>query len=503
MNSVAPAAAEQPPIFHADPQRTALEEAVAPALGEQMVSEGFIVVPSFLEGFRQTDMPRESTSLVDFGTKGKPAKSSVTTRVMPGEVAGEDAAPMICDHCGGQMVGHGTHTITLWHLPMGMDRTRVEAGRRCWMCSCCGRTHTAEVPFKAEHHRVTVPLMHYVWDLLTLGLTLKEVSQVTGLHQATVKSIDEARLRSIYTEVGEDGARRLRRPERQARFLGIDESELHNGHRYATVIIDLETGHVLWLAHSKKKKVVHDFCDFVGDERVSGVVAIACDTDADYERALEERHPHLDIVYDHFHLVKNLNEKVISAVRKDEQRRLVEEGDEEAARSLKGSKYILMTKSETRATKDGDARAGKVISRGDELSDKEEVTQRGGCRERYKKLIKENELLATCDLVKEMLAKAYTYKQPKRMRDLMEEIVAVCKGTGNEHFLWFARLVEGHMEGIVAHAKHRISSGRVEGTNGMIKQLRRTGYGYPDDQYFFLKIFDASRRGTNVGRYSE
>jgi len=49
------------------------------------------------------------------------------------------------------------------------------------------------------------------------------------------------------------------------------------------------------------------------------------------------------------------------------------------------------------------------------------------------------------------------------------------------------------MDGIVAHAHHHISSGRVEGTNWMIKTLRRAGYGYPDD-YFFLKIFDASRR---------
>lgn len=66
--------------------------------------------------------------------------------------------------------------------------------------------------------------------------------------------------------------------------------------------------------------------------------------------------------------------------------------------------------------------------------------------------------------------------------------------TGGRHFEWFARLVEGHMDGIVAHARHQISSGKVEGTNGMIKTLRRAGYGYPDDEYFFLKIFDSSRR---------
>ena len=80
------------------------------------------------------------------------------------------------------------------------------------------------------------------------------------------------------------------------------------------------------------------------------------------------------------------------------------------------------------------------------------------------------------------------------MRDAMGQIVEVCRGTGDRHFEWFARLVEGHMDGIVAHARHQISSGKVEGTNGMIKTLRRAGYGYPDDEYFFLKIFDSSRR---------
>ena len=184
----------------------------------------------------------------------------------------------------------------------------------------------------------------------------------------------------------------------------------------------------------------------------------------------------------------------LKEVRKDEQRRLREEGDEEAAKALKGSKYILMAKESTRRGKDRDARAGKVVSRGNELFNKPEVTQRGGNRERYEELIAQNELLAACDIVKEMVAKAYSYRQEKRMRDMMEEVVAVCRGTGNRHFGWFARLVEGHMEGIVAHARFQISSGKVEGTNNTIKSLRRAGYGYPDDEYFFLKIFDSSRR---------
>ena len=54
--------------------------------------------------------------------------------------------------------------------------------------------------------------------------------------------------------------------------------------------------------------------------------------------------------------------------------------------------------------------------------------------------------------------------------------------------------LDRHFEGIIAHATYKISTGRLEGINNKIKTLRRQGYGYPDDDYFFLKLFDASRK---------
>ncbi|QUC02951.1 hypothetical protein [Atopobium sp. oral taxon 416] len=66
-----------------------------------------------------------------------------------------------------------------------------------------------------------------------------------GLNRNVVKKIDRARLSALYTEKGEDGETRLRKPKRQARYLGADTFKLYGGHRYATVVIDLKTGHVL------------------------------------------------------------------------------------------------------------------------------------------------------------------------------------------------------------------------------------------------------------------
>ena len=350
------------------------------------------------------------------------------------------------------------------------------------------------MPFKAAGHRLTMPLLRFVQDLLALGQALKAASPMAGLGKNVVKAIGRARPEAPCTEAGEDGRLRLKRPDRQARHLGIDESRLHGGHRHAAAIIGLETGHAPGLAHGKKKQAVCDFCGHVGEEWMSGAAGIACGMDAGFGRAFLGRHPHLAVICDHFHLVRDFNDKAIPEVRKDGQRRLGDEGDEEGARGLKSSKHILMSSPSTRRARDRAARAGKAVTKGSGLFGRTETPAHGGSCQRCRDLLERNGLLAACDIVKDMLAKAYACRQPKRMRSMMEDIAGTCRSTGNRHFAWFARLVEGHMEGIAAHARHQVSSGRVEGTNGMIKTLRRCGYGYPDDEYFFLKIFDASRR---------
>ena len=79
------------------------------------------------------------------------------------------------------------------------------------------------------------------------------------------------------------------------------------------------------------------------------------------------------------------------------------------------------------------------------------------------------------------------------MRERIVEIIKLCYETANARFIWFADLLYKHLEGILAHAVMPISSGKVEGVNNKIKTVRRRAYGYPDDEYFFLKLLDYSR----------
>ena len=402
-----------------------------------------------------------------------------------------DNEDVTCSCCSKKMHVNNHPGITLRHLPFGGYLSDVSFDRIQYVCTGCGSTRMQYVSFKAPGHRITTELHQYACDLLACGTyTNKEVAELTGLGRNVVKEIDRARLQELYTTP--DG--KLIKPEKYAKFLGIDEFKLHNGHRYATHIIDMETGHILWIAGGKKKQVVYDFIEHVGLEWMDHVEAVACDMNSDFQEAFEEKCPHIQPVFDYFHIVKNFNDKVVSEVRKDEQRRLYEEGNIEAARALKKTKYILTSSRETLQKKDDDAAQGRVIRKGSSLFKTEDFIRKSGYEDRYNSLLEENRLFFTLDLIKEKLSLAYSRTDECLMSEDIISIMDICHATGNAHLLWFERLLSNHFEGIIAHATYDISAAKIEGINNKIKTLRRQGYGYPDDEYFFLKLFDMSRR---------
>ena len=94
---------------------------------------------------------------------------------------------------------------------------------------------------------------------------LTDVSIITGVNINTVKKIDLERLKGLYAEEVK-GELKIKKPATYSKYLGIDEFKLHNGHKYATHIIDLETGAVLYIHAGKTKAVVEEFIELAGKE---------------------------------------------------------------------------------------------------------------------------------------------------------------------------------------------------------------------------------------------
>lgn len=459
-------------------------------------ADGQLVLTTATEDFR---IPCCLYGMHDIETTVSKTKTKQKIYVFSGKMFLEEK-DRVCPHClkkgkEVRMHKHGNFTVTLKHLSMFGSLAFVRYPRHELKCPVCGCTKSQYIPFKADGHMITVELLNYAKSLLAYGFTNKEVSWLTGINKDAVKDIDFTDLKERFTADG--NGRKLMMPEKQARYLAIDEFKLHNGYQYATHIIDLETGYILWIAIGKKKQVVYDFIRHVGLEWMKGVEAVACDMNSDFEEAFRDKCEWITVVFDHFHIVKNFNDMVISAVRKDEQDRLKKAGDEEGYRALKRTKYLMMSSRKTLEKKDQQDSTGKEPSSKDSVFAQPKRTRRTnktGYMERYKDLIDANELFLAFDLIKGKLLCAYDLTDVNKMTSAMNEIIQLCKDTNNKHFEKFGRLIENHFDGIVAHARYRISSGKIEGINNKIKTLRRQGYGYPDDEYFFFKIIQASRR---------
>lgn len=118
---------------------------------------------------------------------------------------------------------------------------------------------------------------------------------------------------------------------------------------------------------------------------------------------------------------------------------------------------------------------------------------KGGNESRLDEIIKDNHLLITVELIKDLLKTSFESKTTCEMRNQITKAITLCRETENVHFCRYANFLEKHIKGIISHARYNISSGRVEGFNNKIKTMRRKAYGFNDDEYFFLKIIDISK----------
>lgn len=441
-------------------------------INKNNVKAGILAIPSFLTGFINTDteyINEKNKMLYIF--KGKLI------------ISDED---YICPNCNNKMHINNHYYMTLKHITMGNCYSKVLVEYAQFYCPYCGLSKMQDIKFKCKNHQITNQLYQYVYDLLEMGtLTNKDISIITGVNKNLVKEIDKERLQSKYTTNG-----KLIPPLEQASYLGVDEFKLHNGHKYATIIINLETGHVLWVARGKKKQVIYDFMEYVGNKWMMNVKAVACDMNASYESAFLDKYPHIKIVFDHFHIVKNFNEFVVSPIYKEEQTKLRREGKVKEANSLKNSKYILFSSKETLRKKD--EINNKYIQKDGIFKIENNNKNIINYQKRYDEIVKDNEIFITIDLIKETLKSAYNDTDVESMHNKIASIVDLCRENGHKKLIWFSNLITNHYEGIINHAIYNISTGKVEGINNKIKTLRRQHYGIPDDEYFFLKIIDVS-----------
>ena len=86
--------------------------------------------------------------------------------------------------------------------------------------------------------------------------------------------------------------------------LGFDEISVRKGQRYLTVVVDHDTGRLVWAHPGRDRKTVEKFLDLLGDERCNQITLVSCDDAEWISRPVSERCETAVICLDPWHIVK-------------------------------------------------------------------------------------------------------------------------------------------------------------------------------------------------------
>lgn len=341
---------------------------------------------------------------------------------------------------------HDTHLRRVRDANLFEYRVWLDVPVRRVSCARCGvsREH---LPWLPSHARMTTRLRRYAEQLLRL-LPIKHVSQLTGLHWHTLKSIDKARL-----------SRDLPAPDlRRVRYLLMDEFALHKGHRYATVVMDAERRSVLWVGSGRSRESVRPFFLWLG-EHCQHIEAVAMDQNTAMDLEVRAHCPNARVVYDLFHVVAKYGREVIDRVRVDQANQL--RHDKPARRLVKQSRWLLLRNPEN-------------------LDERQVAT--------LDELLAANQPLMLAYLMKSQLKGLWYAKTERSARWRLTHWLNQALSSGVASLERFARNLRPYAEGIIASATYPLSTSVLEGVNNRIKVIKRMAYGYRDIDYFFLKI---------------
>lgn len=358
-----------------------------------------------------------------------------------------DAAVYRCSGCGREYHTYDhSESYTARDLPYGKWKSAWLHFDKVYVnCEKCG-VRVENLGWIDSRVRYTKRLAEEVARECRLFQSIKTVAERFHLHWETVKEIDKE---SLGRELAPSDFSEVRK-------LAVDEISIKKRHKYATVVADAERYRVLWVTKDRKEASLLEFYDKLGPEGCRRIEAVAMDMWKPYEKATKARCPNAAIVYDRFHVEQGFK-RVIDAVRREEYAKVT--GQERNA--IKGLMYLLYTHPRNLRRKD---------------------------RRRLDEAFKLNRRLFTVYMLQEELSHLWSYTYAGAAMKWFRRWYSWAIRTRIEAVKDFARSLKAHLDGILAHCKHKISTSFLEGMNNKIKVIKRIAFGYRDLEYFFLKI---------------
>ena len=354
-----------------------------------------------------------------------------------------------CSSCGSdEVIKRGSFTRMLRTLPIGHKPVWLKIKAPRLECRSCGVVRQMDLKIAAPKRWYTNAFKTMVLDLIG-KMSLVDIARWLGVGWDCVKGIVKEQLHKHYSQ-----------PDlSNLKYLAIDEISVRKGHKYLTLVMNLETGQVLFVGDGKGAAALVPFWEMLGPGRRRKIKAVSIDFGPAYIQAVSENLPRAQIVFDHFHVVKLMNEKL------DDLRRSLyhEINDVQKKKAMKGARWILLRKPES-------------------LRDQFNEGQR------LAEILTLNAPLAIAYYMKEDLRQIWAQKNKDSAIIVLQDWIKTALNSGIKALVDIGKTISKHSYGILNWFDHRISSGPLEGTNNKIKTLKRIAYGFRDLEFFKLRI---------------
>ena len=354
-----------------------------------------------------------------------------------------------CPKCKRSMTGQLSEREREWrHLDILARRTYLVATVREGYCSVHGR-RVERVPWAAPKAKHTRVFDHQVACLVQVA-DKSAAERMFGVAWRTVSRI-VSRVVNEHLPKGRFA---------NLRYIGVDETSYKRGHRYLTIVTDLLTRRVIWVGEGKNADTLMGFFDELGERRCRKLEMIAMDMSGAFRKAVGERVPHVDLVFDRFHVVKLLLEAV-DGIRRDEVRKLE---NAEAKKALKKTRFPLLRNPKRHLS----PRDREAIAR---------------VKATNKRLARAYEL--RCDL-----EELWEIHDPEQARQFLMNWTRAALRSRLEPLRRFATTARKHLEGILGFFRwHGQTSGVCEGMNNKIKLAIHRAFGFRSVEALASMVF--------------
>jgi len=354
-----------------------------------------------------------------------------------------------CSACGSaDVASRGQVERRFRGVPIGRKPVWIALPIPRVACRACGVVRQVAVAFAESRVSYTKAFARYALELSRL-MTIKDVARHLGISWDVIKDIQKQDLRRRF---GKPKLKRLRR-------IAIDEISVGKGHRYVTLVLDLDSGAVMYVGEGKGADSLAEFWKRLCASGAK-IEAVATDMSPAYIEAVTTNLPRAMLVFDRFHVMKLFNDK-LSDLRRELYR---EATDLQHKQVLKGTRWLLLKRPENLDPKRNEMK-------------------------RLDEALRLNHSLATAYYLKEDLAEAWEQDDRETAEAFLLDWIHQAEGSGIRMLMQFARTLRFHAQGILAYYDYPISTGPLEGTNNKIKPMKRQAYGFRDQEFLKLKIY--------------